>query len=72
MQFNFVIPNNKWDSAPMILIGEKSRLLEGCDSLRCEYNFMENSVMDSRNMGSPVRLFSSWQGSHGVVKPLHE
>lgn len=56
----------------LILIGEKSKLLEGCDSLREEYSFMENSDMDSCNMGSPVRLFSSWQGSHAEVKLLHE
>ena len=32
---------------------------------------MENSARDSCRMGSPVRLLSSWHGSHAVSKPLH-
>lgn len=67
-----ILPNNKWDSNMLILIGEKSKLLEGSNSLRIEYSFMENSVKDSCKMSCPVRLFSSWQGSHDELKPLHE
>lgn len=66
------IPNSKCVSKALILIGEKSRLLEGCDSLRCEKAFMENSAMDSCKIGPAVRLFSSWHGSHAVAKLSHE
>lgn len=66
------IPSNKWDNSMLILIGEKSRLPEGCDSLRKEYSFMENSDTDSCSVGSHVRLLSLWHGSHGLVNPLHE
>lgn len=67
-----ILPNNKWDSNMLILIGEKSKLLVGCDCLRIEYSFMENSDKDSCKMGCPVRLFSSWQGGHVELKPPHE
>ena len=52
------IPSNKWDNSKLILIGEKSRLPEGWDSLRKEYSFVENSDMDSCSVGSHVRLLS--------------
>lgn len=67
-----ILPNNKWDSNMLILTGEKSKLLEGSNSRRIEYSFMENSDKDSCKMSCPVRLFSSLQGSHDELKLLHE
>lgn len=66
------IPNNKCDSNMLMLRGEKSKLLDGCDSLSEEYSFMENSNMDSCKISSPVRLCGAMQGSHATANSPHE
>ena len=66
------LPSNRWERTILMLIGEYSRFLEGCDWRRWEYSFSEKSAIDSSSMGAQDRLSSSWHVSHAVVKPLQE